>query len=185
MSKTQRKTYCYSDGEENAHCPNCGRPMKSVDYYSARPLYQQEVNRDWNSKTINTTYTDVNPHRGNICLFCAHEDNRGKRVAGMILLFGAGAASFIAMVAGLVLSNLAESNGGDIGAALGLPMALMCIFLLVAVAGLVIYMSANEFNPARRYTKEQLYLKFIKCLPPMIHSIPLASWQVDQMRKNR
>ncbi|BBB47424.1 hypothetical protein Pelsub_P0651 [Pelolinea submarina] len=103
----------------------------------------------------------------------------------MILLFGAGAASFIAMVAGLVLSNLAESNGGDIGAALGLPMALMCIFLLVAVAGLVIYMSANEFNPARRYTKEQLYLKFIKCLPPMIHSIPLASWQVDQMRKNR
>ncbi len=119
-----------------------------MDYYSARPLSSQTTSKDWNTNIVTTTFSDVNPHQGVICLHCAYKNDKGKRVAGLGLLFGGGAACSISTLTGLVLANLAEDSGGDVGASLGLPMALMCVFFLLAIGGLVVLKGGNSLAPA-------------------------------------
>ena len=184
---THNKKYCFSDGQENASCPNCGRSMKTIDYYTARPLRQEERPRDLNTKTVITTYTDISHRQGNICFFCAHENMKNKRIAGLILLIVSGVASGVSMLAGLVLSTIAQNNGQDVGAALGLPMALMCIFLVLAIIGLCVFLGSNSYNPNRNYNQDQLFLLFTKSAYkeyPLGGLVYLAPWQVKQMRKN-
>ncbi len=160
--------------------------MRSVDYYSARPVGSQTASKDWNTNVVTTTYTDVNPHRGVICLHCAHKRYKGKRVAGLILLLGGGAACSISTLVGLVLANLAEDSGGDVGAAMGLPMALMCVFLLLAIVGLVLLKGGNTLVPNRQYTNEQLFPIFMEIFskeyPPVRH-VYLSPAQVERMKR--
>ncbi len=70
---------------------------------------------------------------------------------------GGGAAAMTAMIWGVVAANLAERAGGDVGAAMGLPMALMCIFIIAAIVGLVIFVETSRMNPWRKYNQEQLF----------------------------
>jgi hypothetical protein len=160
--------------------------MQTVDYYSARPLNSQTASKDWNTNIVTTTYTDVNPHQGVICLYCAHKNGKGKRIAGLLLLFGGSAACSISTLAGLVLANLAEDSGGDVGAAMGLPMALMCIFLILAVIGLVILRGANNIIPGRIYNQDKLFPIFMERLSkeyPPVRVVYLSPEQVRQMKR--
>ena len=187
MSKSTPTKCCYPNGHENDLCPNCGQPMPTVDYYTARPLRQEEIQRDINSKTVITTYTDVSPHQGVICLRCVREHNKTKRAAGLLLLLGGGSACSISMLVGLVLSNLAQSSGGDVGASLGLPMALMCIFFLLAIVGLALFRGSTSLDPSRNYTQDQLFPIFFERLRkeyPPIRVVYLSPQQVNQMKRN-
>lgn len=161
--------------------------METVDYYTARPLRKEERPQDWNTKTVITTYTDISHHLGNICFFCAHENMKKNRIAGLVLMIVSGIASGISMLAGLVLSTIAQNNGQDVGAALGLPMALMCVFLVLAIISLCIFLGSNSFNPNRNYNQNQLFQVFTKSAYkeyPLGGFVYLAPWQVKQMRNN-
>ncbi len=171
---------------ENSICPNCGLPLQLVDYYTARPLCQEEIGRNYDSRTIQITYTDVNPHVASVCLSCARDNTRGSHSAGLALLIGGGLISMTAMMVGLVRSTLAQQVGGDVGAALGLPMALMCIFIIVAVVGLCIFLGSNSFDPRRKYSPEQLFLLFQKIIQkenPLSGVVILSPAQVKQMKR--
>jgi hypothetical protein len=160
--------------------------MPKVDYYTARPVQQEEVDRTYDSRTIRITYTDVNPHTGNICLFCARENARGKRTAGLLVMVGGGAAAMIAMMWGVVAANLTERAGGDVGAAMGLPMALMCLFIVAAIVGLAIFMETNRLNPWRKYDQEQLFILFQKLIQKegsLPGAVCLSPRQVKQMKR--
>ena len=182
-----KKKVCLSDGNENSLCPNCGKPMKPVDYYTAKVLKQEETSRDLNTRTVVTSYTDVVHHTGNICLSCAHEEQKKNRTAGLVMLIGGSVASMAAMMTGLVRSTIAENNGGDVGAVLGLPMALMCIFLVLAIIGLCVYVGSNAYNPKRRYSPDQLFLIFSKRMYKeslQVGIVYLSPLQVKQMKKS-
>ena len=181
-----RRLACFPNGIENSVCPNCGRPMQVVDYYTARPLHQEEIHRTYDSRTIQITYTDVNPHKGNMCLFCARDNAKGSRTAGLLLMAGGGAAAMIAMIWGVVAANLTEKAGGDVGAALGLPMALMCIFIIAAIVGLAIFIETNRLNPWRKNSQEQLFVLFqtlIKKEGSLPGAVCLSPGQVNQMQR--
>jgi hypothetical protein len=181
-----KKQSCYPNGVEDSICPACGRPMPKVDYYTARPLQHEEVGRTYDSRTIRITYTDVNLHTGNICLFCARDNARGRRTAGLLVMAGGGALAMIAMIWGVVAANLTERTGGDVGAAMGLPMALMCIFIIAAIVGLAIFMETNRLNPWRKYSQEQLFGLFqtlIKKEGSLPGAVCLSPGQVTQMKR--
>jgi hypothetical protein len=181
-----RKQACFPNGIENSVCPNCGRPMQVVDYYTARPLRQEEIRRTYESHTIRITYTDVNPHSGNICLFCARDNSKGSRTTGLMLMAGGGALAMIAMIWGVAAANLTEKAGGDVGAALGLPMALMCIFIIAAIVGLAIFIETNRLNPWRKNSQEQLFVLFqtlIKKEGSLPGAVCLSPGQVNQMQR--
>ena len=187
MSSSKPQNCCYPNGHANDPCPNCGQLMQAVDYYSARPLNSQTTSKDWNTNVVTTTFTDVNPHQGVICLHCAHTKSRGMRIAGLLLLLGGGAACSISMVAGVVLANLAEDSGGDVGAVMRLPMALMCVFLILAVIGLVLVRGANNIVPGRTYSQDKLFPIFMERLSkeyPPVRVVYLSPWQVQQMKRN-
>jgi hypothetical protein len=184
--KTPKKA-CFINGIENSICPNCGRPLQTVDYYTAQPLRQEEVGRNYNSRTVVTTYTNVNPHMAQICLSCAHENARGSRIAGLVLMIGGGMISMISMIAGLVRSTLAQNSGGNVGAALGLPMALMCVFVIVAIVGLCMLVGSNALVPGRKYSQDQLFHMFIKTIQkesPQYGVVFLSPMQVKQMKRS-
>ena len=181
-----KKQTCYPNGIENSICPNCGRPMPKIDYYTARPLRREESARSHDSRTILTTYTDVNPHMGNMCLFCARDNARGRRTAGLLLMAGGGTVAMLAMIWGVVAANLTERAGGDVGAAMGLPMALMCIFIIAAIVGLAIFIETNRLNPWRKYSQEQLFILFqtlIKKEGSLPGAVCLSPGQVSQMKR--
>ena len=73
-------------------------------------------------------------------------------------------SSVLAMISGVVLSSIAERDGKDVGAAIGTPMALMIVLLLVALAGLIIYALGNEYSPKKNQIPERLFLLFTKRL---------------------
>ena len=186
MSKAAPKNCCYPNGHANDPCPICGQPMPAVDYYSARPINSQTTSKDWNTNVVTTTFTDVNPHQGVICLHCAQTKSRGKRIAGLVLLLGGGAVCSISMLVGVVLANLAEDSGGDVGAAMGLPMALMCVFLILAVIGLVLLRGANNIIPGRTYSQDKLFPIFMQRLSkeyPPVRVVYLSPDQVRQMKR--
>ena len=181
-----RKKVCVSNGSENLSCSTCGRVMKTIDYYTAKVLKREETGRDLSTRTIVTSYTDVAHHTGNICLFCAHEEQKKKRTTGLVMLVGGAILSMAAMMTGLVLSAIAEGDGGDVGAVLGLPMALMCIFLVLAIIGLCIYGEANVYNPRRKFSQDQLFLNFSKRMEKenlQVGIVYLSPLQVMQMKK--
>ena len=181
-----KKQTCYPNGIENSICPNCGRPMPKVDYYTARPISQEEIGRSYDSRTIRITYTDVNLHTGNICLFCTRDNANGKRTTGLLLMAGGGAISMIAMIWGVVAANLTERAGGDVGAAMGLPMTLMCVFIIAAIVGLAIFIETNRLNPWRKYSQEQLFILFqtlIKKEGSLPGAVCLSPGQVSQMKR--
>jgi len=187
MSSSKSKNSCYPNGQTNDPCPSCGQPMQAVDYYSARPLSSQTTSKDWNTNIVTTTFSDVNPHRGVMCLHCAHKNDKGKRAAGLALLFGGGAACSISTLAGLVLANLAEDSGGDVGAAMGLPMALMCVFFILAIVGLAVLKGGSSLVPGRTYTQEQLFPIFMQRLSkeyPPVRMVYLSPGQAQQMKRN-
>lgn len=179
---------CILNGSEEAVCPNCGRTMQKVEYYTARPIRQSAAQRSWDTKIVTTTYTDVNPHIGNICLVCANENEKSKRIAGLIMMIAGGFGSFAAMLTGLVLSTLAESQGGDVGAALGTPMVLMCGLLVLAVIGLVLFLGSNSYRSVRSNDKDKLFLLFLQYIKSngMQSSgvVYLNPRQAARMRKN-
>ena len=181
-----RKQACFPNGMVNSICPNCGLPLQPVKYYTARPLRQEEIGRNYDSRTIQITYTDINPHVAYVCLSCLRENAAGSRSAGLALLIGGGLISMTSMMVGLVRSTLVQQAGGDVGAVLGLPMALMCVFLIVAIAGLCLFAGSNAVNPARRYSQEQLFQMFIKIIQkesPQFGIVFLSPAQVKQMQR--
>lgn len=155
---------CLTDILETTSCPLCGGSLKSIEYFSARPVSQSITNQTPDSKTITTAFTDIVHHNGGLCLPCAHKAGKTQRVIGLILLNGGGISSVIAMITGLVLSSIAERDGKDVGAAIGTPMALMIVLLLVALAGLIIYALGNEYSPKKNQIPERLFLLFTKRL---------------------
>ena len=156
------KKTCITDTINNTACPHCGKTMHSVEYYTAKPIQQQVVQRDLNTNTVITIYTDVCRHLGGICLACTYESEKNKRRAGLILFIAASVGGFISMVAALILSTAAQVHGENIGAAMGAPMGLMCVFLILAVIGLCIFVGARAFRSNRLFTPDVLYLLFIK-----------------------
>lgn len=181
-----KKSVCISNGQENMSCPHCGKVMQTVEYYTARPINQEVRQQNYNTQQIITTYTDVNHHWGNLCLSCAYENEKKKRTFGLILLMGGGVLSFGSMMIGLVLSSIAQSKGGNVGASLMLPMALMCIFLILAVFGIAIFSEVNALQPKRVRSKEQLYALFEKCIKkevPQSGIVYLSPWLAAQLKK--
>jgi hypothetical protein len=184
---TTKIKFCFLNTIGDTACPNCGHPLQTVDYYTARPVKQEEVRRDYNSRTIAITYTDVNPHSAAVCLHCARAAARSRRTAGLALLIGGGATSTISMFTGLVRSTLAQNAGENVGAALGLPMTLMCVFLIVAIVGLSIYLGSRCLDPDRKYTQDQLYSYFIKDIEKesqQVGVVYLTPAQVKQMKRS-
>jgi hypothetical protein len=182
---TANKKVCISDGNENVFCPNCGKVMPTVEYFTAKPISQEVRQQNYNTQQIITTYTDIVHHFGNICLSCAYDNEKKKRTIGLILLIGGGILSFGSMLTGLVLSTLAQNNGGDVGAALGLPMALMCVFLILAVFGIAIFLGAESLRPNRIRSKEQLYVLFERCIKkeaPQAGIVYLSPWLAAQLK---
>lgn len=157
ISSSKSLKVCVTDVFGNAQCPHCSEPLQKAEYYTAKPISQQATQKDWNSKTITTTYIDVSRHVGGICLACADKSNKPKRTVGMALLLVGGLGGFVSMMVALVLSTIAERRGGDIGAAMGMPMALMCVFIIVAVVGLGIYLGARVYRPDRAHSRDALY----------------------------
>jgi hypothetical protein len=69
---------------------------------------------------------------------------------------------------------------------MGLPMALMCVFLIVAVIGLVVLRGANNIVPGRSYSQDKLFPIFLERLSkeyPPVHVVYLSPWQVKQMKR--
>jgi hypothetical protein len=50
-----KKQTCYPPRNREFHLPRLRRPMPKVDYYTARPLRQEEVGRTHDSRTIRIT----------------------------------------------------------------------------------------------------------------------------------
>ena len=183
---TANKKVCISDGNDNAFCPNCGKVMQNVEYFTAKPINQEVRQQNYNSQQIITTYTNIVHHLGNICLSCAYDNEKKKCTIGLILFIGGGILSFGSMLTGLVLSTLAQNNGGDVGATLGLPMALMCVFLILAVFGIAIFLGSDSLRPNRIRSKEQLYALFERCIKKetqRIGIVYLSPWLAAQLKK--
>jgi len=184
MKNTQKA--CLSDIPGTTNCTHCGSPLKTVEYFSARPVSQAITNQTLDSKTITTTYTDIVHHNGGICLHCVHKESKPERIIGLVLLIGGGISSGVAMMTGLVLSAIAERDGKDVGAAIGTPMALMVILLLVALVGLIIYAHGNEYNPKKFLIPERLFLLFTKRIKkesPTIGVVYLTPALAAQLQK--
>jgi hypothetical protein len=177
---------CLTDILGTSNCPHCGSSLKAVEYFTARPVSQAVTNQTLDSKTITTTYTDIAYHIGGICLPCVHKERKAKRIIGLALLIVGGISSGVAMMTGLVLSAIAERDGKDVGAAIGTPMALMVILLLVALVGLIIYANGNEYSPKKYLIPERLFLlitKRIKKESPTVGVVYLTPALAAQLQK--
>ena len=83
-------------------------------------------------------------------------------------------------------ANLAEAAGREVGTAMGLPMALMCIFIIAAIFGLGIFLETNRLNPWRKYEQEQLFVLFQKLIKKegsLPGAVCLSPRQVKQMKR--
>jgi hypothetical protein len=181
----KKKKIWFSDGADGAKCPNCGHAMKAVEYYSARPV-QREVVQQLSTQQIITTYQDVTRHIGNICLFCAHDNEKGKRTAGLALLVTGAAGSALAMLAGLIRARVAEVNGGNVGAAMTPAMFLMILLLIIGIIGLAIFLEGNAFRNNRVYDQDKLFPLFIKKMYQESNQsglVYLSPWQAAQLKK--
>lgn len=179
---------CLSDILGTTNCPRCGSPLKTVEYFTARPVSQAVTSQTLNSQTVTTTYTDIVHHNGGICLTCVHKVHKAKRMLGLALLIGGGLSSMVAMMTGLVLSAIAERDGKDVGAAIGTPMALMVILLLIALAGLLVFAHGNEYNSKKFQIPERLFLLFTKRMKkesPAVGIVYLTPALAAQLEKKR
>jgi hypothetical protein len=179
------KKTCISTGNENVNCPNCGKEYHAVEYYTARPIQQETVRQDLYTNKIITTYTDVNRHFGKICLSCAYENEKSKRIVGLVLLIVGGAGSAIAMVTGLIQSNIAEARGENIGAAMGTSMALMGVLVIVGVIGLSVFVGANALRNLKAWDQEglnSLFVRYVKKESPQSGIMYLSPGLAAQLK---
>lgn len=181
MAKTT--AVCVPDTMEGALCPHCGGRLRTVEYYTAKPVRQQTLQRDFNTQTVVTTYTNVQRRIGGICFTCADKRQRMNRIAGLVVLIAGGLGGIAAMVTGLIRSNIAAAQGGNIGAAMNGPMALMILCLLLAVVGLSVFVGSRAFHPGRALSSGALFLLFLKRMLKEGHHPGLVCLMPEQAAK--
>lgn len=87
------------------------------------------------------------------------------------------------MVAGLIRSNIAEAQGGDIGTAMSGPMSLMIMCLLLAVVGLSVFVGSRAFHPGKVLSSDALFLLFLKRMLKEGHHPGLVCLMPEQAAK--